>query len=140
MPEESTTPDLVELTRQAVAAGSSRELDTLMSFCAPDAVWDLTPMGIGTFEGRAAIRGFAEDWLGSYEDFEIELQGVLDLGNGVVFVMNRLKGRPVGSTGDTQLRQAWVQVWIDAMMVRQMSYLDIDEARVAAERLAEERG
>ena len=140
MPEESTTPDLVELTRQAVAAGSSRELDTLMSFCAPDAVWDLTPMGIGTFEGRAAIRGFAEDWLGSYEDFEIELQEVLDLGNGVVFVMNRLKGRPVGSTGDTQLRQAWVQVWIDAMMVRQMSYLDIDEARVAAERLAEERG
>ena len=139
MPEESATPDLVELARQAVAAGSSRELDTLMSFYAPDAVWDLTPMGIGTFEGRAAIRGFAEDWLGSYEDFEIELQEVLDLGNGVVFVVNRLKGRPVGSTGDTQLRQAWVQVWVDAMMVRQMSYLDIDEARAAAEHLAEER-
>jgi hypothetical protein len=30
-------------------------------------------MGVGTFKGRAAIRGFLEDWLGSYEDYEIEL-------------------------------------------------------------------
>jgi ketosteroid isomerase-like protein len=139
MTEESTTPDLVELVRQAVEAATHRDFDALMSFYAPDAVWDLSPMGVGTFEGRAAIRGFAEDWLGSYEDFEIELQEVLDLGNGVVFVVNRLKGRLAGSTGDTQLRQAWVQVWVDAMMVRHMSYLDIDEARAAAERLAQER-
>jgi ketosteroid isomerase-like protein len=140
MPEESTTPNLVELVREAVAAGSSRDLDTLMSFYAPNAVWDLSPMGIGTFEGPTAIRSFLEDWLGSYEDFEIELQEVLDLGNGIVLVVNRLKGRPAGSTGDTQLRQAWVQVWVDTMMVLQISYLDIDEARAAAERLAEERG
>jgi ketosteroid isomerase-like protein len=140
MHEESATPDLVELTREAVAAGSSRDLDTLMGFYAPDAVWDLSPMGIGTFEGRAAIRSFAEGWLGSYEDFESELEEVLNIGNGVVFAVNRLSGRPAGSTGDTQLRQAWVQVWVDAMMVQQMSYLDIDEARAAAERLAQERG
>jgi len=139
MPDESTTPDLVELVRQAVEAATRRDFDALMSFYAPDAVWDLSPMGVGTFEGRAAIRGFAEDWLGSYEDFEIELQEVLDLGNGVVFVVNRLNGRLDGSTGDAQLRQAWVQVWVDAMMVRQMSYLAIDEARAAAERLAQER-
>ena len=139
MPEEPAAPDLVERVREAVAAGSSRDLDALMSFYAPDAVWDLSPMGVGTFEGRAAIRGFAEDWLGSYEDFEIELQEVLDRGNGVAFVVNRLKGRLAGSTGDTRLWQAWVQVWVDAMMVRQMSYLDIDEARAAAERLAGER-
>ena len=31
-----------------------------MSFYAPDAVWDVSPMGIGTFEGRAAIRSFLE--------------------------------------------------------------------------------
>jgi len=29
---------------------------------------------------------------------------------------------------------------VDAMMLRQMSYLDIDEGRAAAERLAQERG
>jgi ketosteroid isomerase-like protein len=140
MTEESTTPDLAELTRKAVAAGSRRDLGTLMSFYAPDAVWDLSPMGIGTFEGRAAIRRFLEDWFSSYEDFEIELQEMVDLGNGVVFVVNLLKGRLVGSSGDTQMRQAWVQAWVDAKIVRQMSYPDIDEARAAAERLAQERG
>ena len=65
---------------------------------------------------------------------------MVDLGNGVVFVVNRLKGGLVGGKGDTQLRQAWVQVWVYAMMVRQVSYLDADAARAAAERLAEERG
>jgi ketosteroid isomerase-like protein len=139
MSQESTTPDLVELVRQAVEAATRPELDALMSFYAPDAVWDMSPMGIGTFKGRAAIRRFLEDWFSSYEDLEIELQEMLDPGGGVVFVANRLTGRLAGSTGDTQLRQAWVQVWVDAMMVRQMSYLDIDEARAAAERLAEER-
>jgi len=98
----------VELVRQAVKAANRRDFDALMSFYAPAAVWDLSPMGVGPFEGRAAIRGFAEDWLGSYEDFEIELQEMLDLGDGVAFVVNRLKGRLAGSTGDTQLRQAWV--------------------------------
>ena len=58
MPEESTTPDLVELVREAVAAGSRRDLDALMSFYARDAVWDLSPMGIGTFEG-----GRGDPWL-----------------------------------------------------------------------------
>jgi hypothetical protein len=29
---------------------------------------------------------------------------------------------------------------VDAMMLRQMSYLDIDEVRAAVERLAQERG
>ncbi len=138
--EGSTTPDLVKLARAATAAGSSGDLDTLMSFWALDAVWDLSPVGIGTFEGQAAIRGFVEDWIGSYDDLEIEVQEMLDLGNGVVFVLNRLKGRLAGSTAETQLRQSWVQVWVGALIVRQISYLDIDEARADAERLAKSRG
>ena len=138
--EESTTPDVVELVRAFVEPAHRRDFDAAESFFTPDAVWDLSPMGIGTFEGRAAIRRFLEDWLSSYEDFEIELQEMVDFGNGVVFVVNLLKGRLVGSSGDTQMRQAWVQAWVDGKIVRQMSYLDIDEARAAAERLAQERG
>jgi ketosteroid isomerase-like protein len=48
-------------------------LDPLMSFFAPDAVWDMSPTGMGTFEGLAAIRGFLADWLGAYEDFEMKV-------------------------------------------------------------------
>jgi hypothetical protein len=37
MSEESTTPDLVELTRQGLDAFNRRDLDAQMSFYAPDA-------------------------------------------------------------------------------------------------------
>jgi hypothetical protein len=45
----------------------------------------------------------------------------------------------VGSGGSVQLRYGSVAEWIDDLMVRNTTYTDIDEARTAAERLAEER-
>jgi len=49
-------------------------------------------------------------------------------------------GRPVGSTGWVELRLAIVAVWEEGLIVRGTTYDDPDEARAAAERLAEERG
>ena len=140
MPEESTTPDLVELTHGAVKPGNSRDLDAATSFYASDAVLDASSVGLGTFEGLAAIRGFFEDWIGSYAEFEIEPEQVLDLGNGVAFTVVPQSGRPTGSTGRVQVRYATVLVWEEGVIVRCTNYIDIDEARAAAERLAEERG
>ncbi len=96
-------------------------------------------MGMGTFEGQAAARGFLEDWFVSY-DYELEAEEILDLGNGVGLRILVQKGRPVGSSGEVQLRYAPVGVWEDGKIVRTMNYNDIDEAHAAAERLAEERG
>ena len=44
-------------------------------------------MGLGVYEGVVAIRGFFEDWLGSYEDFEVREEEVLDLGKGIMFAI-----------------------------------------------------
>jgi uncharacterized protein (TIGR02246 family) len=84
MSEESTTPDLVELFRRSVEAVNRRDFDAVMSFYAPDSVFEAVT-GLGTHEGTAAIRAFFEDWIGAYEKFEVELEEVWDLGNGVVF-------------------------------------------------------
>ena len=140
MPEESTTPDLVELQKQLTEATNRREVDAIVAFYAPDAVWDMSPLGMGTFEGQAAIRGFMEDWFASYEEYEFEAEEILDLSNGVSFRVLTQKGRPVGSSGEVQLRYAAVSVWEDAKIVRTTNYNDIDEARAVAERLAQERG
>jgi hypothetical protein len=43
--EESTTPDLVELARRFLEAADRRELDSISSFYAPDAVLDAIRMG-----------------------------------------------------------------------------------------------
>jgi ketosteroid isomerase-like protein len=80
MSEESTTAALVELPRAGVDAINRSDLDAVMSFCAPDAVWESQPLRT-SFAGLAAIRGAHEDWLGAYEQYEVCTEEILDPGN-----------------------------------------------------------
>lgn len=138
MSEESAPPDPVELVRRQFEAGNRRDLDAVTSSFAADAVLDGRALG-DHFEGRAAIRSFIEDWFGTYEELEFGLEEVRDLGKGVVFAVVTQNGRPVGSAGHVRQREGWVYVWVGGLAARLAIY-DIDEARAAAERLAEQRG
>jgi ketosteroid isomerase-like protein len=140
MPEESTTADMIERTRGLTDSLERRDFDTALSFFGRDPVWDMSAMGMGTFQGRPAIRGLLEDWVAPYDEWEIELEELLDLGNGVVVAVLFEEGRPVGSTGRVQLRYASVGVWEGGMILRASTYADVGEARTAAERLVESRG
>jgi ketosteroid isomerase-like protein len=140
MPEESTTPDLEHRVRSWIEAQDRRDFDELMSFYAPDVVWDGPTAGGMTFEGRAAVRGFLEEWVGSYEDYRLEIPEFHDVGGGVTWVVLEQRGRPRGTSGFVDFRLAVVATWTDGLIHRLTSYSDIDEARAAAERLAEERG
>ena len=136
MPKESTPPELLERVRGLVGALDRSDLDSIVSFHAPDAVVEAA---VGRFEGVAAIRGFVADWLANYEEFAATLEEVRDLGNGVTFCVVRQQGRLVGS-GHVQLLHGMVNVWVDGVIVRTITGPDIDADRAAAERLAEERG
>jgi ketosteroid isomerase-like protein len=98
MPEESTTPNLVELVNRVREAANRRDFDAVESFYAPGAV--LRGAEAGTFEGAAAIRGFAEDMASPYEELHVEAEEIIDLGNGVTFGVIGVRGRPVGQRGD----------------------------------------
>jgi ketosteroid isomerase-like protein len=140
MADESTTPDLVELTRRAFESANGGDYDAMVSFYAPDAVFDISLWGLGSHAGQVRIRAFLKDWIGACEQFEMEVEEILDLGNGVVFAVARQDARPAGSDVHLRLRHAAVNVWEDRVIVQSTNYRDIDEARAAAERLAEERG
>jgi ketosteroid isomerase-like protein len=141
MVEESATPDLVEMTRDTFEAVNRGDLDAVMKCFAPDAVWEAVSLGT-SFEGVAAIRGFCEDWLGPYEDYELRPDEILDLGGGVVFVVTRFTARSAGSAaGEMTRSRPLVFTWVEGLVARVTAHPDsIDEARAAAERLAEERG
>jgi len=139
MAEESTTPDLVELTRHAFGAANSHDLDVLMGFFAPEALYDLSDLALGTFEGAVAIRSFIEDWWGTWGEHLLEAEEIVDLGHGVVFTAIREDGRLVGSDGHVEQRRGWILLWTRGMIESFTAFLDPDEARPAAERLAEER-
>ena len=141
MDEESTTPDLEELSRRLNEAVNRGDFDTAAAMYTPDAVYDGTPMDGEVTKGRDAIRGFLEEWFGAYEEWEQVAEESRDLGNGVRFGVNRQRARPAGSSGLVELHYAFVAIVRgDSLIERVTYYADIDEARAAAERLAEERG
>jgi ketosteroid isomerase-like protein len=137
--EQPTTPDVVELTQRAVEAAERGDWDAVMSPFAPHAVWDMSPQSLGVFEGRAAIRGFLEDWWRAYEELAVEVDEVLDLGKGIIVRVITQRGRLAGGMGEVCQRSADVFLWVDGLIERVTADLDIAEARAAAERLAKER-
>jgi ketosteroid isomerase-like protein len=139
MSEESTTPDLVELTQRSIDAVNAGDLDAAMSFFAPDIVWEM-PETFGTYEGRVALLGLVQDWLDAYDEFQLAAEEIRDVGNGVTFSVVIQRGKPRGTTGWFHFRYGAVATWLDELVVRNTNYLDVDQARAAAERLAMERG
>ena len=139
MSEESKTPDMAELVRTAFDALNRRDFEALEKFYAADAVMTQSAAG-ASFEGAAAIRRFAEDFIATFEEYEVELEEILDLGNGVCFSVYVQRGRPAASSGLLQMRVANIVLLADGMVVRQLMDTDIGGARSAAEVLAEERG
>ena len=138
MSEESATPDLVALMRGLSDAPSIEET---IRYYAPDAVYDMSKLGMGVFEGRPAIRAFLDDWETRYEDLQDEVQEIVDLGRGVVFLDARISAHVVGSPAHARVnaRYGYVFVWVGGKVTRATPYSDIEEARAAAERLAVER-
>ena len=137
--EESTTLDLVRLARQGYEAMSRGDVDAVMSLFAADAVYDASAAGLGIFEGAEAVRGFVEDWRRSWEDYRYEEEELLDLGHGVVLSVVRESGRLVGGKGRVEQRVAHLTTWTNGKIESFKAYPDLDEARAAAERLAQER-
>jgi hypothetical protein len=140
VPEEATTPDLAGLTRLAFDAANQRDIDAVMAFFAPDAVFGREDLG-EVFEGRAAIRGFVEEWFGAFPEGRYEVEEFVVLDDRVVLVLVNQQGRPVGGHGQVHQREGWAICWsASGLIVRLTVHADIDEAHAAAERLTAERG
>jgi ketosteroid isomerase-like protein len=142
--EESTTPDLEERVRRGREAVGRRDFDTALSLWMPDGVWALSPVGFGVVEGgplkgHEAIRKLLEDLTGAFEDFEFEEEEFHDLGSGVTFGVTVMRGRPHGAGSFLENRVGFVASWREGRIARATNYTDLDEARAAAERLAQER-
>jgi ketosteroid isomerase-like protein len=58
MSPHAETPSPYELTRRSFEAADSGDFDRMISFYAPDSVFDMSPWGLGTYRGLPAIRAF----------------------------------------------------------------------------------
>ncbi len=135
MSEAPTSSDPVELVRKQFEALNRGDLDGVISSVAEDGVLDGRA---DLVEGRAAIRDFLDEWFNAYEELDYELEEVSHLGGGVVFAVVIQDGRLVGSDGHIRQREGWVYLFAGGSITR-LTTSEVDEARAAAERLAEER-
>jgi hypothetical protein len=127
--------DLTELTRRAFRTLSEEGVDAwLERFTTPDLVWDVDPMGLGRFEGRAAYKQFYDDWVSSYEDWFAEAVEVEQLGDRVTLVDARQGGRLRGSR-PVEFRWAQLGLWRGDRVHTVINYLTLDDARAAAAKL-----
>ena len=136
--KESTTPDLAERFERYVEALNARDFDLVEGFYAPDALF--YGRAESFLEGREAIRGFLEDWFGVYVEFAIWCEEFRDLGNGVTFGVIGQHGRLADTAAWIPDRFAVVLTWIDGVIEKVTNFTDGDDARTAAEQLAQERG
>jgi ketosteroid isomerase-like protein len=139
--EKPTAPDLAALMLLWVEAFNRCDFEAIAATCAPDAVWDASLLGLaGPFEGRNTIRRAWEDWSGTFETSRLVSEELRELGNSVTFAVAVEHSRPKGASRFLEARYALVVTWADGLIERMTTYTDIDQARGAAERLAEERG
>jgi SnoaL-like domain len=135
--DESTTPDPAELTHRLFETANVGDFNAMMRFFGSGSIWDVEPWGLGTHAGPAAIQRFIEGWIGSFDGYQVVIEEMLDLGNGVVFAVATQYGRSAHVRGELRLRYAPVFVWADSIVVTVTHYRDIDQARAAAKRLAD---
>src|SRR6266516_6412702 len=128
MPEESTTPDLIELVRRFLEALNRRDFDAMMSFYASDAVLDLSDLGLGTYEGADAIRALFEDWFRSYAEYETTADEILRFGENVILTINTQMARLPGSSGFVRPHDAYVFLFEDGLIARHTPYQNINQA------------
>jgi ketosteroid isomerase-like protein len=84
MSEESTTPGPGDLVRGFLESADRGEFGESLRFYSADAVFDMSPVGLGVYEGPEAIRRFYEDWMGAYDDSDILIEKVLALDGDIV--------------------------------------------------------
>ncbi len=139
MSGELTAAGPLDGTRQLHRLLNSRDLNAVTDLFAPGSIWDASRWGLGSHEAPASLRRFLQDWIGSFDVYELALEEIQDLGNGIVFAVFFHAADLQGGGGSLRVRSWAVLDWRAGHLVGLTSYRDVDEARAAGERLAHER-
>jgi ketosteroid isomerase-like protein len=97
----------------------------------PEFVWDMSTFRDWperqTYEGIAGAREFLADWVGAWEDWELEVEELHDAGDRVVAVARqRGTSKATGLPVDMHFAQVWTIR--DGRQTRMEMYADPDEA------------
>ena len=123
----------VKIVRRSYEAFMRGDGETALSAYAPDAEWDDTrfrPEG-KVHHGRDEIAEVVRMWVGTWTDYSIELERVIDAGDRVVVIYEE-RGTGKGSGLKMTTRVGMVVTVSGDQITRQVVYADPGEALEAA--------
>jgi ketosteroid isomerase-like protein len=124
----------VEIVRRAFEEFTRGGWEPLFdSFWAPEIVWDMSPSdiaGLGIYHGHDEVRSFFEDWFSTFpfDEWEQELEDLIDCGDQVVVALTRQRGRGSASGVSVELEYAQVVTLRESKIVRVVVYTDREQA------------
>jgi ketosteroid isomerase-like protein len=100
----------LDLIREGVEAFNLRDLDRMLASLDPEI--ELVPLravidGV-TYRGHAGVRAYLQDMADDWEDSEIEIAGMRDLGDGRVLIDARMRAHTRGSGIEVGASGAWL--------------------------------
>jgi ketosteroid isomerase-like protein len=122
----------VEVVRRIVEAAQRGDWDAAMAEYDEAVVLDQSRMpGGGIYYGHEGVRDFYVGWVGTWDDFRIKLERVVDAGDRVVDI-NEVIGTGRGSGAPVRMRTGNVWTVEHGKVVRHVGYPDASEALEAA--------
>jgi ketosteroid isomerase-like protein len=122
----------VEVVRRIVEAAQRGDWDAAMAEYDETVVLDQSRMpGGGIYHGRKGVRDFYVRWVGTWDDFRIKLERVVDAGDRVVDI-NEVSGSGKGSGAPVRMRTGNVWTVEHGKVVRHVGYPDASQALEAA--------
>ena len=111
------------------------DFETVIGGLADDVEWvpvTITSVeGGSTFRGRDGVREFFEQWAGTWEKWELDLDDWRDLGDRIV-ALGRVHARGRGSGLDLDQTAAYVFDFREGRLARGESFFSHEEALAAA--------
>jgi len=124
----------VEIVRRVTTEFT--ETHQVSELVAPDFVWDLSSWPAWTgqpeFRGRDSFMEFFAEWIGAYEEWDQEVEGVIDAGGSQVVETTRQRGRLRGSGSWVEWRYGIVYTLEEGLISRGKLYPSPEEALEAA--------
>jgi ketosteroid isomerase-like protein len=97
----------------------------------PDFVWDMSTFRgwpeRQTYAGTEGAREFMADWLEAWQDWQLEVEEILDAGEDAIGVM-RQRGRSKATGLPVDMRFAMVWTFRDGKQIRMRMYTSREEA------------
>jgi uncharacterized protein len=99
-----------ELVCGIIAALNRGDVDGMLALMAPDFEWrplEASPVA-RVYQGHGDVRRYVDDWLTTFEDLRIDVEGLSEVSGRVVAVVHgHGRGRASGVQLDTHFCQVW---------------------------------